>query len=365
MSAYLDGFEPTEPALQARDSALLARVETAMAELRTRIGQHADAAQVEAQVQAITGLLDQVDATLAPGANDGTATFLGAFTILVREGIEALLVVVAMLSFLAKVERRDVLVYVHAGWISALVAGALTWAVAAFLMNIKGADRELTEGFSSLFAAVVLLGVGVWMHQKSLAGRWQLYLKDKLSAALTRKSAFFLFALAFVAVYREVFETILFYIALWTRGNGSSILAGLAAGAVVLVAIAAVLMRTGRRLPISQFFAWSSALIALLAFVLAGKGVAALQEAGVLPAAAINGPRVRPARHLSLGPDACAPKASSSSSSSPAIGGTPAASRRNQSRLKLRGLGFLAALAARETPCSSAAATVSSTVMRA
>jgi high-affinity iron transporter len=130
------------------------------------------------------------------------------------------------------------------------------------------------------------------MHQKSLAGRWQVYIKEKLSAALTRKSAFVLFLLAFVAVYREVFETILFYIALWTRGNGASILGGLVAGAVALTAIAYILMRTSRRLPIGQFFAWSSALIALLAIVLAGKGVAALQEAGVLPVFAISAPRI-------------------------------------------------------------------------
>ena len=81
---------------------------------------------------------------------------------------------------------------------------------------------------------VVLLGVGIWMHLKSMAGRWQAYLKERLSAALTKKSAFFLFALAFVAVYREVFETILFYIALWTRGNGLSIVGGLAAGVAAL-----------------------------------------------------------------------------------------------------------------------------------
>jgi high-affinity iron transporter len=129
------------------------------------------------------------------------------------------------------------------------------------------------------------------MHQKSVAGRWQSYLRDKLAAALTGRSAFFLFALAFIAVYREVFETILFYIALWTRGDGAAILGGLAAGIAVLAVIAVVLMRTSRRLPIGQFFAWSSLLIAVLAVVLAGKGVAALQEAGVLPAAAIHGPR--------------------------------------------------------------------------
>ena len=136
LSAYLDGFEPVEAVLRSRDSALLAEVETAMAELRTRISARAEPAQVASQVQVLLGLLDKVDAALAPSADDGTATFLGAFTILLREGVEALLVVVAMISFLGKVERRDVLPYVHAGWILALVAGVATWAVAAYAIDI-------------------------------------------------------------------------------------------------------------------------------------------------------------------------------------------------------------------------------------
>ena len=291
LSAYLDGFEPVEGMLRAANAGLLANVESAMIEYRSRINARVPAADVAAQAAVLNGLFDATNTALS-GEQDAAATFLGALTILLREGVEALLVVIAMISFLGKVERRDVLPYVHAGWILALVAGAATWGIAAYMVDISGANRELTEGISSLFAAVILLAVGIWMHQKSLAGRWQVYIKEKLSAALTKKSAFFLFALAFVAVYREVFETILFYIALWTRGNGSSILAGLVAGIVVLAIIAAVLLHTSRRLPISQFFGWSSLLIAVLAVVLAGKGFAALQEAGLVPAVATNGPRV-------------------------------------------------------------------------
>ena len=291
LSAYLDGFEPVEAMLRMRNAALLAEVEGAMVTYRSRISAGAPAADVAAQAQVLNGLFDATDAALS-GDQDGMATFLGAFTILLREGVEALLVVVAMITFLGKVERRDVLPYVHAGWIGALVAGVATWGVAATMVDISGANRELTEGISSLFAAIVLLGVGIWMHQKSMAGRWQAYLKEKLSAALTKKSAFFLFALAFVAVYREVFETILFYIALWTRGNGISILAGLAAGIAALGVITAILFRTSRRLPIAKFFAWSSLLIAVLSVVLAGKGFAALQEAGWVPAIAVNAPRI-------------------------------------------------------------------------
>ena len=130
------------------------------------------------------------------------------------------------------------------------------------------------------------------MHQKSIAGRWQVYLKQRMSAALGRRAAWFLFSLAFIAVYREVFETVLFYAALWTEGNGLPLLAGLGTGNVVLGVIAAVLLRTSARLPIGQFFAASSLLIAVLAVVLVGKGTAALQEAGLLAISAKSFPRI-------------------------------------------------------------------------
>jgi high-affinity iron transporter len=181
---------------------------------------------------------------------------------------------------------------VHAGWVAALAAGGITWGVATYLVGVSGASRELTEGLSSLFAAVVLLGVGMWMHNKSVAGRWQIYLKEKLSSALNKRTAWFLFSLAFVAVYREVFETVLFYTALWSEGNGWPLLAGLGSGMALLALLAWVLLRTSARLPIGQFFAVSSTLVAALSVILAGKGIAGLQEAGLVHVNSMAIPRI-------------------------------------------------------------------------
>lgn len=278
LSAYLDGVEPVEPQLDARDAALRAQLETAMGAYRTAVGNGAETDVLARQRHADT-LLQRAQATLAGGAADAASTFLGAWTILVREGLEALLVVVALLAFLRKAERPAMLRYVHAGWSLALLAGLATWAVASYAVAISGAGRELTEGLSSLFAAAVLLCVGLWMHRKSVGGRWQAYLKAKMSATLDR-SAWFLFGLAFISVYREVFETILFYVAMWNEGPRAWLLGGIGTGALTLAVIAWVLLRTSRRLPLGKFFSASSVLIALLAFVLTGKGIAALQEAG-------------------------------------------------------------------------------------
>src|SRR5690606_23574621 len=170
LPAYLDGFEPIEPVLAARDRALMLRIEAAMIELRTAIGSAAGAEDITAQAESIQALLLEAEQALAGGQANATSSFVGAFTILLREGLEALLIVIAMLAFLRKAGRTEAMPYVHAGWAGALLAGGATWAAATWLVGISGASRELTEGFAALFAAVVLVWVGIWMHGKSQAG---------------------------------------------------------------------------------------------------------------------------------------------------------------------------------------------------
>jgi high-affinity iron transporter len=293
LSAYLDGVEPVEAALATRDAKLVREIEQVMIVLRDRISRNAPVAEVEAQIENATSLLDDAERALAPDKATRGASFAGAFTILLREGLEAMLIVVAMIAFLRKSGRTEAIAFVHGGWLAALAAGGLTWAAATYLISISGAGRELTEGIGSLTAAVVLVTVGVWMHGKSNADAWQKYIQEKMSRAMSRRSVWFLFLLAFIVVYREVFETILFYIALWSQGGAFEILLGAGLGALSLAAIAWALLRYSRRLPIGQFFLYSSLLIAVLAVVLAGKGVAALQEAGWLAVRPISAlPRV-------------------------------------------------------------------------
>lgn len=288
LSAYLDGFEPVEPTLGARDATLLTRIEGAMGEYRAAVDHGVSPDDLANRVLVLNGLFDDAEAALAPGASSDAATFLGALTILLREGLEALLIVVAMIAFLRKAERSEVLPYVHGGWVSALVVGLLTWMIATYAIGISGASRELTEGFGSLLAAVVLLSVGIWMHGKGQADQWQRYIRAKMTNALSSRSAWFLFGLTFVVVYREVFETILFYSALWTQGNGGSLLAGAGSAVALLSVIAWAMLRYSRQLPIAKVFTYSSWLMAALTVVLAGKGVAALQEAGIIDIAPIT-----------------------------------------------------------------------------
>ena len=282
LSAYLDGFEPVEAVLQTRDGGLMRRVEQAMAGFRQAILRGEGEPQLRQRLIDTEALLDEAAAALAPEAESDIATLLGAFAILLREGLEALLVVIAMIAFLRKAERTEAMPYVHGGWVAALLAGIATWFAATYAISISGQSRELAEGFGGIIAALVLLWVGVWMHGKAQADEWRRYIAAKMRGALSRGSAWFLFGLAFIVVYREAFETILFYAALWTSGNGGTILAGALTAVAVLAALAWVMLRLSKSLPISEFFRYSALLIAILAVVLIGKGIGALQEAGTL-----------------------------------------------------------------------------------
>lgn len=188
---------------------------------------------------------------------------------------------------MAKTGRRDALPWVHGGWIAALVLGALTWIVATFVVGISGANRELTEGVTALLAAAVLLYVGYWLHGKSYAQAWTRFLREQVGQALARRTLWAMAAVSFLAVYREMLEIVLFYQALWVQAGEAGrapVLGGAAAAAVLLAVIGLALFKYSVRLRIGPFFGSMSALLALLAVVFTGHGVAALQEAGAMRA---------------------------------------------------------------------------------
>lgn len=281
LQAYLDGFEPVEPELAARNPVLMRTIEAAMLRYRAQLQSASDPDAVAAEARRVVSLLARAEDEFRTPAMSGSS-FGAGFIVLFREGLEAMLVLVTIMAYLRRTGRMQAMPYVHAGWIAALLLGVLTWAVATWLIRISGAQRELTEAVTGFAAVAVLLSVGLWMHSQSLSGRWRLYIHERVQAHLGRNQLWGLSLLAFVAVYREVFETVLFYRALWGQGTTGSLLAGIAFAALALTAIGWGLFQASARLPIPQFFRASSILIAVLAVVLAGKATAALQEAGVL-----------------------------------------------------------------------------------
>lgn len=283
LSAYLDGFELAEPALAAADRALMHEIEGRMQDYRALLRRRAPAGEAAAQVESIQVSLQEASERLRGGKLSAWASFAGSFLILGREGLEAILVLAAIFAFLKKSGRREALPYAHGGWIAAVLLGIGTWFAATYFIDISGASREVTEGVVALAAAAILLYVGLWLHNKSHAQQWQQFVAGKLQGALAGRGHWTLTILAFLAVYREMFEIVLFYQALWLQGDHASLLAGAGAAAVVLIFVSWAIFYLSLKLPIRQFFGWSAVFIAALAVIFAGKGVAALQEAGLLP----------------------------------------------------------------------------------
>lgn len=277
--AYLEGFEPLESRLP---SELVGRIERAIhLSLRPDIRAGADVARVDATFGSLYADLARADARLASGASFWFGA-LNAFAIIFREGLEAVLLIGAMLAYLgrlgsgARPERQ-----VYAGVAAGILASIATWILAVTLIPVSGASRELVEGVTALLAVVVLLYVSHWLFQKTYIHDWKAYLEEHLGRALTRGSALAMAGLAFAAVYREGFETVLFYQALMFDAGTAAVLAGFVPGLVVIVAIGYGIVRLGLRLPLKRVFAVTGTILLYLAFVFLGKGLYNLQEAGV------------------------------------------------------------------------------------
>jgi high-affinity iron transporter len=287
ISAYLEGFELIEAGLDNVDPDLRKQTEREMMSLRSVIADNAPADTVAARIATINTLLDRVDAKLSGDALSSTAAFISSLIILLREGLEALLVLAAIIAFVVKTGRKDALPYIHAGWIGAVVLGIGTWFVASHLISISGASREMTEGFTALLAVVMLLYVGYWLHNRSNSKAWQTFVKGHVMAALSKRTLWAMAGIAFLAVYREFFEVILFYETLLGQvgPNGQqAVMMGIVVAAVLLVLLGTAILKFSVRLPIGPFFSVTAGLLALMAVVFAGNGIAALQEAGVLKA---------------------------------------------------------------------------------
>jgi high-affinity iron transporter len=294
ISAYLDGFELIEASLDTVDKSFRMTIEAEMLRYRTMLKHGEPIAAAESQVGRLQELLAEAQRRLERTQLPAGATFFSAFVILLREGLEAILVLAAIFALLIKAGRRDAMPYVHAGWIAALALGGMTWVIASYVIVISGATREVTEGVTALVAAAILLYVGFWMHRKAYADRWRTFLQGQLHDALSAHTMWALALVSFLAVYREAFETVLFYQALWIQAAPAyvPVLGGLLAAAVALVVLSWLILRGSIRLPLGLFFGATSVLLALLAVIFVGKGVAALQEAGTLPIDSVNLPTI-------------------------------------------------------------------------
>ena len=294
IEAYLDGFEMAEPALFAKDGSLGRSLENQFTQFRNSIRQRVPVEEIQKQRREIDLKLDQAGLTLASSDENlsGFYAFLNSALIILREGLEATLILAAIIAMLKVMGAATAIRYIHLGWVLALIAGAVTWLAAQTVLTFSGQHRESMEGFISIFAAAALFYVGYWLHTRTEAKRWHAFIQDKVQTVLSNKNIFGLVGISFFAVYREAFEVVLFYQALWLQNEHShnAIVGGFGAGVAALVGATYAILKLGLRLPLKYFFGVTGTLLYIMAFIFAGTGVNQLQAAGWLPATPVNFP---------------------------------------------------------------------------
>ncbi|HLO01713.1 MAG TPA: FTR1 family protein [Symbiobacteriaceae bacterium] len=238
--------------------------------------------------KAIT-LIDQMHNYLAPLVSKTSYNVFDAATIVLREGLEALLVTVALLAFLKKAGHPEKGRWIWGGVGAGLLVSAVLAVAVKFLIGTGafGSNNFLIMGFSGLFAASMLIWVSYWLHSKSSLVEWQRYIREQSTSALATGRLLSLATLSFLAVFREGTETVLFYVGMASSIAMKDLLLGLALGLGILAVIAVVILKWGIKVPMRPFFLVSSLLVFYLAFKFTGMGVHGLQLAGLLRATVV------------------------------------------------------------------------------
>jgi len=285
LRSYLEGIEPVEPAIGARDKTLLIEIEARMMAVRGAIEDDAGGAALSEAVDRAKATIGSARRTLAAGSGGFWFSYLVAASILLREGLEAFLIILAILGVLHAAGQQHAAKWVHGGWITAVSVGIAGWFLSDMLLGLGAAKREVMEGAIALFAVVVLLYMGLWMHSMTASRRWQAFIEKRIMQKLGAGSLVGLASLAFFAVFREAFESVLFLSALTLEGGdttGPAVVGGAASAMLLILVLAPLTLRHSRRLPVRTLFRYSSFILGFLCVVLAGKGIHALQEAGLI-----------------------------------------------------------------------------------
>jgi high-affinity iron transporter len=288
-TAYLDHFEYVEIPLRLRDPNLVLDAEFAFAELRNGIRGGASLDEVRASVRKVRSYLLDVDRELASKGVAAPALAFGfSFSILFREGLEAVLLITILLGSLAAGAASNYKRPLGYGVLAALAATAITWILANLVIDIAPVNRELLEAITALVAISMLVLVSFWLVSRLEQKRRMEFMRARVAAAMTTGSTLAFAGLGFTAVYREGFETVLFYqaLALFAEGLGLWVALGAITAALGLAVVGYAILVMGKRLPLRPMLIAGASILLLLSVAFAGNAVRSLQEAdavGVTP----------------------------------------------------------------------------------
>ena len=284
-SAYLDSYESVEIPLRPINPDFTLEMEIKFAELRNLIQAHAPYGQIESKVVEIRRGLDESERLVSgTGILAPTIAFSTSFSIIFREGLESALIIGAILTYLEASRNNRFNKHVYYGIVIAIGATAVTWFIAEFIIDISGASRELIEAIAGVSAVAVLFWVSFWVLNKIETKRWIEFVKAKVWKATTTGSIVVFVLLSFFTVYREGFETVLFYQAMLSFAKYMEwyVVAGLVIGLAVIVATAIVVRKLGRRLPLKVLFALTMGIGAYMSIAFMGNAIREFQELGYI-----------------------------------------------------------------------------------
>jgi high-affinity iron transporter len=285
-TAYLDSYEHVEIPLRAIDPNFTLEAEIQFAELRNLINKRADYEQVQEATIAIKRSLDESERLVTgTGSLAPTIAFSSSFALIFREGLESVLILGAILTYLEASRNTRFKPYVYYGVVAAIGATAVTWFIASYVIEISGANRELIEAIAALSATAVLFYVSFWILNKIETKKWMEFVKAKVwQASATGGFAVFVM-LSFFTVYREGFETVLFYQAMFGFAKYMEVYVGLGfvLGIAVLFVVYYTMRRLGKRLPLKALFGLTMGVGAYLSIAFIGNAVRELQTLDIVP----------------------------------------------------------------------------------
>ena len=283
LDAYM-AFEAVEKSLSATDPGIVSSAEARFSALRGAMSTRAPADSLARLHSAVLLTLDDAEHALTR-THSAAGLFVESLLLLLREGFEAILVVGAIMAVLVKADAKHKQRSVRWGVVAAVAASLVTAAILEVVFRVTPAQREALEGGIMILAAAILFYASYWLISKVEIAAWTRFVKGQIQRAVESGSGFALAGVAFLAVYREGFETVLFYKALYVTGGADGaapITAGIIAGLAALVAVFVGLEKFGLKIPMRPFFAATGATLSFMAFVFAGDGVKELQEGGYI-----------------------------------------------------------------------------------
>ena len=285
-SAYLDSYEYVEIPLRAIAPDFTLEVEFQFATLRNQINEGAPMGDISSTVIAIERSLDESErlvsgtGTLAP-----MIAFVSSFAIIFREGLESVLILGAIITYLEASRNHKFKKYVHYGIVLAIGATAVTWFIASYIIEISGVNRELIEAVAALSATAVLFYVSFWILNKIEHKRWMEFVKAKVFQASTTGGVMVFVLLSFFTVYREGFETVLFYQAMLGFAKYMELYVGLGfiVGLISLFGIYFGFRKLGKRLPLRALFGLTMGIGAYLSIAFLGNAIREFQVLDYIP----------------------------------------------------------------------------------